>query len=158
MRLRLWRAQFFSYLTAAFAVFGVVRLGLWGLLRRGPGNPGPLLGLSPTLRRIASELGKLPADAIAPLKARWSEPRFFVELARSIGAMPACAEEADRQLVPAGLPVTVLSGAHRPPEYRHAHDAFATRHLVVDGSAHWIHLDQPALVADAILEVAKQRR
>lgn len=150
VRWRLWRATFFAELTGACAAVGLVRLGLWGLLRRGPGNPGPLLGLSGTCRRIASELAKLPTGALPGLRAHWSEPRFFRGLAASIAAMPACAAEAARHPIPAGLSVVVFSGGHQSPPSLQAHAALATSHVVVDGSAHWIHLDRPDLVAGAI--------
>ena len=154
-RLRLLRAEFFTYLTGAFAACGVVRLGLWGLLRRGPGNPGPLFGLHGTTRRIAAEVAKLPREVIPVLRARWSEARFFRELAQSIRSLPACAAEASQHPIPPGIPVVVLSGAHQTPESLAAHEAVATQHVVVEGSAHWIHLDQPSQVADAILAVAR---
>ncbi|HEX5107912.1 MAG TPA: alpha/beta hydrolase [Vicinamibacterales bacterium] len=150
-RLRLARAALLSYVASVLAAFGLVRLGLWGLLRRGGGNPGPLLGLHPTMRRVAVEVAKLPRDLVPALQARWSEPRFFRELAASIRSLPSCAAEAARQPVPAGMPVVVLSGSHQTREHLAAHEALATRHVVVQGSAHWIHLDQPSLVADAVL-------
>lgn len=153
-RLQLWRAAFFSHVTALCASLGIVRLGLWGLLRRGPGNPGPVLGVHPTPRRIARELAKLPADVIPALRARWSEPRFFRELASSILAMRACAAEALRHPVPTGLPVLVISAAHPDQAHLRAHAALATRHVVVERSAHWVHLDQPEAVASAIIETA----
>jgi pimeloyl-ACP methyl ester carboxylesterase len=155
-RLRLWRAALLSYAASALAVFGLVRLGLWGLLRRGPGNPGPVLGVVPTLRRLAAEAAKLPREAIPALRARWSEPRFFRELAGSIRALPRCAAELSQYPAASGVPVTVLSGAHQTPAHLRAHAALAMRHLVVEGSAHWIHLDQPALVAEAILTAASR--
>jgi pimeloyl-ACP methyl ester carboxylesterase len=106
------------------------------------------------MRRIAGEAAKLPPDLLPALRARWSEPRFFTMLAASVRAMPACAAEAARQPIPVGMPVTVLSGAHQPPALLEAHQALATRHVVVEGSGHWIHLDQPELVAEAIREIA----
>ena len=157
VRRRLWRAEFFSYVTGGFAACGVVRLGLWALLRRGGGNPGPVLGLHGTTRRIAAEIAKLPQEVIPAVRARWSEARFFRELAASIRSLPGCAREASQQPVPSGIPVVVLSGAHQPPESLAAHEALATRHVIVQGSAHWIHLDRPLLVADAILSVAAGR-
>jgi pimeloyl-ACP methyl ester carboxylesterase len=153
-RLRLWRAAAWSYAAAALAVCGLIRVGLWGLLRRGPGNPGPVLGMIPTFRRMAAEVGKLPREAIPELRARWSGATFFLELAASIRALPACAAEVSRQPVPHDMPVVVLSGAHRTPEHLIALEALATRHVIVQGSAHWIHLDQPSLVAEAVLEAA----
>lgn len=157
-RVRLRRAMFFAYLASVLALFGLVRVGLWGLLRRGGGNAGPVLGLSRDMRRIASEAAKLPPDLLPALRARWSEPRFFTMLAAYVRAMPACAAEAARQPIPPGVPVTVLSGAHQPKSVLEVHHALATRHLIVEGSGHWIHLDRPELVAEAIVETAAHAR
>ena len=153
-RVRLRRAAFFSRVAGLCAACGLVRIGLWGLLRRGPGNPGPILGLSATLRRVADELGKLPREEMPALRRHWSQPRFYRELAASIEALPRCAREAIEQPVPTQIPVIVLSGSHQTPASLERHRALATRHMVVEGSAHWIHLDHPDLVADAILSVA----
>jgi pimeloyl-ACP methyl ester carboxylesterase len=149
-RLRLRRAVFFARAAGALAAVGLARVGLWGLLRRGGGNPGPLLGLSSTMRRIAVEVTKLPADALPALRARWSDARFFTAMADAIRAMPACAIEAARQPIPRGLPVTVLSSAQHSADRLAAHRAMATRHLVVSASGHWIHLDQPDAAVEAI--------
>lgn len=153
-RVRLWRAAVFSQVAGALAMFGLARLGLWGLLRRGGGDAGPLLGLNATLRRVAGEVAKLPPHSARLLRTRWSEPRFFRELAASVLSLPACAAEVARAPVTAAVPVVILSGAHQTAERLRVHEALATRHVVVDGSAHWIHLDRPALVAGLILETA----
>jgi pimeloyl-ACP methyl ester carboxylesterase len=156
LRGRLWRAAFYSHIAAVLASFGLARLGLWGLLRRGGGKAGPLLGLSSTLRRIAAVVAKLPPDVVRLLRTRWSEAHFFRELAASVLVLPACAAEVARLPVPASVPIAVLSGAHQTVERLRAHRALATRHVIVEGSAHWIHLDQPELVAQVILDAARQ--
>ncbi|HWZ42527.1 MAG TPA: alpha/beta hydrolase [Candidatus Saccharimonadales bacterium] len=180
-RRRLRRAIFFTRAAGVLACFGMVRLGLWVLLRRGNGNPGPLLGLSDTMRRVAAEVGKLarPADSarlavegslgtsattgapapavfdvVSRLRARWSVPGFFWTMASYISALPTCAAQVASCALPAHLPLTVLSGAHQPPERLAEHAAISTRHLIAGASAHWIHLDQPDLVIEAIHEVA----
>lgn len=150
-RARLSRAALYCEITGLAAACGLVRLGLWGLLRRGAGNAGPLLGLHPTLRRIAVEVAKLPPEVVPALRAHWSQRRFFRELAASIRAMPACAREASHCPVAPGVPVVVLSGSHHPAQWLRAHESIASRHIVVEGSAHWVHLDRPELVAEAIL-------
>jgi pimeloyl-ACP methyl ester carboxylesterase len=153
-RVRLWRAAIFSHVAGVLASFGLARLGLWGLLRRGGGDAGPLLGLSATLRRVAGEVAKLPPESVRLLRTRWSEPRFFRELAASVLSLPACAAEVAGATVTAAVPVVILSGAHQTAERLRVHEALATRHVVVDGSAHWIHLDRPELVAWLVLETA----
>jgi pimeloyl-ACP methyl ester carboxylesterase len=156
-RLRLFRAWCFACAGGALAEAGVVRLALWSLFRRGAGNPGPILGLHGTPRRIATEVAKLPGELVPELRARWSEPRFFRELAASIRALPSCADEARRHPLPPGLSVDVLSGSHQTPEVLAMHAALATRHIVVPGSAHWIHLDRPDLLAETILAACAPR-
>jgi pimeloyl-ACP methyl ester carboxylesterase len=157
-RWRLWRASSFAYLAAAAAHVGLVRVGLWGALRRGGGNAGPVLGLSGTVRRIATEVAKLPADTVPLLRARWSEPRFFVTLARQIRSLPACAREAERQPIPEGTRVTVLSSALLPAERLARHRALATEHIVVSKSGHWVHLDRPDVVLDAVRNAVVRAR
>jgi pimeloyl-ACP methyl ester carboxylesterase len=53
------------------------------------------------------------------------------------------------------MPVTVLSGAHQEPERLTEHAAMATRHITVDGSAHWIYLDDPDIVCAAVRQVGQ---
>jgi pimeloyl-ACP methyl ester carboxylesterase len=152
---RLYRAVVFTRLAGVLAVFGLVRVGLWRLLGRGGGNPGPLLGLSDTLRRIAVEVGKLPPHVSRALRARWSQPGFFKTMAVNLAALPLCAAEVGGRRIPPGIPVTVLSGAHQPPERLAEHAAMATRHIIVDGSGHWIHLDRPDIVCAAIRQIGQ---
>jgi pimeloyl-ACP methyl ester carboxylesterase len=153
---RLVRVAWLAQLTRGLAAVGVVRVGLWALLRRGHGDAGPLLGLSPTLRRIAREVGKMPPEAAQQLRTQWSRPRFFAALATYVRALPACAGQVAHERLPAGIPVAVISGALQPAENLAAHRALGARHIVVEGSGHWLHLDQPTLVADAIRELAAQ--
>jgi pimeloyl-ACP methyl ester carboxylesterase len=154
-RWRLWRSAGWAYVGAAAASVGLVRLGLWSVLRRGGGRPGPL-GVSGTLRRIAGEVAKLPAEVVPALRARWSEPQFFTTMARSIRSLPSCAAEAARQPIPADVPVTVISSARHSREELDAHAAFATRHLIVEHTGHWIHLDHPAVVVAEIRNAIDQ--
>jgi pimeloyl-ACP methyl ester carboxylesterase len=48
-------------------------------------------------------------------------------------------------------------GAHQPPSRLAEHAAISTRHVIVDGTAHWIHLDRPDIICAAILDVARDR-
>ncbi|MBZ5521407.1 MAG: alpha/beta hydrolase [Acidobacteriia bacterium] len=166
-RWRLRRAVFFTRAAAVLATFGVIRLGLWSLLRRGNGNPGPLFGLNKTMRRIAVEVSKLsrsagadkasdaraPLDVVRLLRSRWSEPKFFWTMASYIQALPRCAREVARCRMPSGMPMVVISGAHQPPERLAEHAAMATEHIIARQSGHWVHLDEPELVVEAIRQV-----
>ncbi len=185
-RWRLGRAVFFTRFAAMLATFGVIRMGLWSLLRRGNGNAGPVLGLSDTMRRVAGEVNKLSRsagvrpsegrtrarrrnpeqsegpdsmdlptpslDVVRLLRSRWSEPKFYRTMAGYIQALPRCAREVSKCKLPEGLPVTVISSAQLPPERMAEHAALATKHIIANQSGHWVHLDEPELVVEAIRE------
>ena len=111
-----------------------------------------------TVERILRELAKLPADTVRVIRARWSTPRFFWTMASYIGSLPRCAAELHGHPIPPEVPVTVLSGAHQSQVRLQEHATIAAhsrrgRHMVAGNSAHWIHLDQPELVLQAVREM-----
>jgi pimeloyl-ACP methyl ester carboxylesterase len=149
-RWRLRRAIFFTRAAGLLAYFGIVRLGLWLLLRRKQDGPGPSSGFSQTLQRIRFEVRKIPNDMLPLIRCHWSRPGFFWAMAAHLQAVPTCARAASQCGIPAHLPVAVLSGAHQPPQRLAEHAAMATRHIMASGSRHFIHLDEPELVVGAI--------
>jgi pimeloyl-ACP methyl ester carboxylesterase len=158
------RGIWFSRTGGVLATFGVVRACLWLLQRGNPSAPRGVLKMfgakaSETVQGILRELTKLPPDVMRVIRARWSNPRFFWTLADYIRSLPQCSAEMIAHSIPAHLPVTVLSGAQQPPERLREHAAIAAhsrngRHIVASKGAHWIHLDQPELVVEAVLEMA----
>jgi pimeloyl-ACP methyl ester carboxylesterase len=80
-------------------------------------------------------------------------------MAAYIRSVPACSAEMAGRHIPAQVPVTVLSGGQQPAIRLEEQAAIAARsqhgrHIVAGKSAHWIHLDQPELVAEAVRELA----
>lgn len=151
-RWRLRRAVFFTRAAGVLACFGIVRFGLWLLLLRKKESPGPLSRFSQTLQRIRFELRKVDPAVLPLIRAHWSHPRFYWAMAAHIHALPECARAAFGS-VPKDLPVTVLSGAHQPPERLAEHAAVATRHIIASQSAHFIYLDEPELIVGAVREL-----
>jgi pimeloyl-ACP methyl ester carboxylesterase len=54
--------------------------------------------------------------------------------------------------------VTVISGGHLTIEQSKEHAAIAAssergRHITAQGSGHWVHLDQPEIVIEAIRQI-----
>ena len=97
------------------------------------------------------------------IRAPLENPRFFWTMADYIRSLPAMFRGNYRQQFPAHLPVTVLSGAQQPPERLREHAAIAAhsqngRHIIAKKGAHWIHLDQPELVVEAVVEMAALAR
>jgi pimeloyl-ACP methyl ester carboxylesterase len=165
-RWQLRRGVRFSRAGAALGGIGIVRFCLWLLLQRGnSGVPRRVLGLfggkaSETGLRIVSELAKLPPETVRLIRERWSHGRFFLTMSRYIQALPKNAAESSRFHIPAHIPVTVISGAHQPPELLAEHRAIAAhslrgKHLIAEKGAHWIHLDQPELIVEAVREMAE---
>lgn len=155
-RWRLRRAIFFTRAAGVLACFGITRFGLWLLLLRKKDTPGPLSRFSQTLQRIRFELRKIPGDVLPLIRAHWSRPKFYWAMAAHLRAVPACARDASTCPIPSQIPVTVLSGSHQPPERMAEHASIATRHVIAGQSAHFIHLDEPGLVVDAVREVMQR--
>jgi pimeloyl-ACP methyl ester carboxylesterase len=163
-RWMLRRGIWFSRTGGVLATFGVVRACLWLLQRGNPSTPRGVLKMfgakaTETVERILRELTKLPPDVMRVIRARWSNPRFFWTMADYIRSLPQCSGETVARNFPAHLPVTVLSGAHQSPERLREHAAIAAhsrngRHIIAEKGAHWIHLDQPELVVEAVTEMA----
>jgi pimeloyl-ACP methyl ester carboxylesterase len=164
-RSRLRRGTWFSRAGGVVASVGVLRACLWLLQRGDRERPRRVLRLfgtqaTETVEHILSELAKLPPDVVRVIRARWSRPQFFWTMADYIRSLPDCAVEMNGCAIPCHIPVTVLSGAHQAPERMQEHAAIAThsergRHIVAGASAHWVHLDQPELVVDAVREMVE---
>jgi pimeloyl-ACP methyl ester carboxylesterase len=170
-RLQRWqlrRGVWFSRAGAALGSIGVVRCCLWLLQRGNSAVPSGVLSAfgakaSETGRRILGELAKLPPETVRLIRERWSHAKFFLTMARYIQTLPAAAAEAAQSRIPAEIPVTVISGAHQPRVRMAEHQAIAAqslqgRHLVAEKSAHWIHLDQPELIAQAFREMIAEMK
>ena len=158
------RGIWFSRAGGVLATIGVVRACLWLLQRGNRATPRGVLKIfgakaTETVVRIFRELTKLPPDVMRVIRARWSTPRFFWTMADYIQSLPQCSSEMIDRNIPAHLPVTVLSGAHQSHDRLREHAAIAAhslngKHIIADKGAHWIHLDQPELVIEAVVEMA----
>jgi pimeloyl-ACP methyl ester carboxylesterase len=153
----------FSRAGGVLASLGVVRLCLWSLQRGKSRTPKAVLAAfgpraTETVGRILTEVLKLPAHSVRVIRARWSTPRFFWTMADYIKSLPSCAAELQKYSLPAQIPVTVISGAHQPHLRLQEHVAIAEqsirgRHMVAERSRHWIHLDEPEVVIQAVRDM-----
>jgi pimeloyl-ACP methyl ester carboxylesterase len=160
---------FLSRIGSMLAYTGVVRLCL-SLLSGGAAGPprrfSRLFGSTAAalLEHIVGEVQKLPAEILPAVQAHWSHPRAFRAMAQHLAALPSCAEEISRKadgLV--NVPIVVLSAAHRAARWLAADAALARtspdgRHLVSAHAGHWIQLDDPSLVIDAVRDVVHRAR
>jgi pimeloyl-ACP methyl ester carboxylesterase len=78
-------------------------------------------------------------------------------LKQSAAEVEACGE------LPSEIPVVILTAATQSPAYRQEHARMVARsafgrHILAAGSGHWIHLDEPELVVEAIRSIVADRR
>jgi len=143
----------------ARAVTALVGLGQLGLAR-GLVKAASRGRLAPQDEAILAPIWKLPAEVRPVLAQFWTKPQFFEALGSQIGSMPVSAAEV--LVATAGgfgdLPLVTISSTD-PGEYRLrqqdrlAQSSTRGRHVMASNSGHWIPLDQPQAVIDAVKEV-----
>ena len=153
---------------AWLARFGVVRLALalfLGGARRVPKQIARITsgqGES-TISRIVGEVGKMPREVWPMVQSHWCSAKSFQGLAAALEALPAASAEAVDLEPPGAIPVTILSARTSTGEERAVRQAMADksvrgRHIVAAKSGHWVHLDEPELVIEAIREMLVSSR
>ncbi len=158
----------YAGIAAWLARFGVVRLCL---ARVAKGSPrlgraaASAFGarVSSTVERIAGEIRKLPAPIAPIVRGFWSEPKNFISLRQHVAALPVSAAQAAAAKSFGDLPLVVLSGDHHPAPYADWQRDLAQLssrgvQLLAGDCGHWIHLDRPELVTEAIRQVVAAAR
>lgn len=115
------------------------------------------------ISRIVGEVGKMPPETWPMVRAHWCLARSFLGMGDYLEGLPGSAREAaglevSKTMPPAGIAVTVLSAANAKPEQLEEREEMARRsprgrHIVARKSGHWIQLDEPELVVEAIREL-----
>lgn len=152
---------------AVLARIGVVRAALALLMMGGRRLPKLVARASSgrgeaVISRIVGEVGKMPPETWPMVRAHWCSPKSFLAMGDYLESLPASAHEAAALEVPENrgpetIPVTVLSAANSSPEQLAEREEMARRsprgrHIVAQKSGHWIQLDEPELVVEAIRE------
>jgi pimeloyl-ACP methyl ester carboxylesterase len=148
---------------AVLARIGVVRAALALLMTGGRRLPKLIARISSgsgesVISRLVSEVRKMPPETWPMVRAHWSHSKSFHGLAAYLESLPTSAREARAMGEPEGVPITILSAANSTPEQLRERDELVCRsprgrHIVATKSGHWIQLDEPELVADAIREM-----
>jgi pimeloyl-ACP methyl ester carboxylesterase len=112
------------------------------------------------LEKLIGEVRKLPPEVWPVIQSHWCRPASFRAMSEQLASLPHVAAAVAREPVPSRVPVTVISGAHLTPELYADHAAIAARsnrgqHVIAEGSGHWIHLDRPDLVIQAVLDLTR---
>ena len=152
---------------ALLARLGVVRLAL-SLLAAGSQRLPKMIARASSGRSAAitdqfvGQVRKLPSELWPIIQSHWCDPKCFEGMARYLETLPQSAAAVARELalteVLGDLPLIVLSAGNASPIQRAEHETLA-RHSskgqieVVPGSGHWIQVDRPDVVIQAICEM-----
>ncbi len=151
---------------ALLARFGVVRFTL-ARLARGRSRLPRAIGRATSSRkgvavmeRLAGEVRKMPRELWPAIISHWSHPKSFASMGRHLANMPeSVASVFDAP--PLDVPVTMLTGVRSltkwPPDGP-ARISTDTTHIVAENSGHWIQLDEPELVVEAVREMVNRVR
>jgi pimeloyl-ACP methyl ester carboxylesterase len=146
-----------AQLGIARAVSALISLGAAGIARA---NVRAMTGRRATseLERMLAPVAKLPAELRPHLKKFWTHPKFYRALASQIDHLPAGAAEVKAAGGFGAMPLVVVS-AEGNAEAQMAAEAArlssAGAHVVVKNTGHWIQLDQPKAVLDAVMKVLR---
>lgn len=137
------------------ARLGIVRALVWWFTRRQRMPAGPYSGIA---EQFVGQVRKMDSSTWPAVRAHWSMPQAYDTMARYLEALPASAAQGAALLPLGDLPLIVLSGGHLASEVRAEHEALAAlstrgEHIVAANSGHWIHLDEPELVVDAVRRI-----
>jgi pimeloyl-ACP methyl ester carboxylesterase len=167
-RRRLRGGALFARIGAMLAAVGVVRFCLARFAAGSTGLPRMMMrSFGPTalavISRIVGEVQKLPQGLWPQVQAHWCLPKSFHSLASHLAHLPESAAQVEATGTLGQIPLVVLTASNPSPERRAAQDVVARlssrgKHIVAETSGHWIHLDQPELVVDAIRDVCKIAR
>jgi pimeloyl-ACP methyl ester carboxylesterase len=152
---------------AILARVGVVRASLAALMAGGRLVPQLIARLSSgrgesVISRLVGEVRKMPPETWPMVRAHWCQSKGFQGLAAYLESLPASSAEAvaidERPGPPGTIPLTVLSAANSTPQQLEEREAWARRsprgqHIIARKSGHWIQLDEPQLVVQAIREM-----
>jgi pimeloyl-ACP methyl ester carboxylesterase len=103
--------------------------------------------------RLVGEVRKMPRELWPAIAQHWSQAQSFQTMA------PRSAARLDERRLLDDLPLVVLSASKPIPE--HARDAGLStrgRHIVVPDAGHWLQLDAPDAVVEAVAQVIAEVR
>jgi len=90
------------------------------------------------VNRLAGEVAKMPRELWPMVAEHWSAPKSFLAMAAQLEALPEAARELCAAPPLEGLPVTTLTAGN--------------------GRGHWIQLDEPGLVVEAVRDLVNLQR
>jgi len=109
--------------------------------------------------RLVGEVRKMPREQWPAIAQHWSHPQSFETMADYLEQLPLSVTQLEAERPLGDMPLVVLSASQSVPE--HLHDAALSnrgRHIVVPESGHWMQLDSPDAVIEAVRQVVEEVR
>lgn len=102
----------------------------------------------------------MPPELWPAIQSHWCRPESFESMAQHLEALPEAAAMICETNPISDIPVIVISSGRLTPEQHAEHQAIAQasrhgRHIVAEKSGHWVQLDQPEIVIEAIRELVR---
>lgn len=150
-RMRIERGARFAGIASFLAHFGITRL-----LFRFAGRH--------RLQSLPGLLSKLPASDRAAIRSFWVRPWTVRALSSLIEEAPRSAVLVENATGDLGhRPLAVLTASSPSPERirdqeEEARRSLCSRHVIAERSGHWIPLDEPELVVEAVRWVVNEAR
>lgn len=113
--------------------------------------------------RMAREVSKLPKDSWPVVRAHWSQPKSFLSMADHLENLPGSLADSTGQESLGDIPLIVLSAGDAPPAALAEQRSLAALsrrgvHRSAARSGHWILLDEPELVVQAVRDIMERDR
>jgi len=113
-----------------------------------------------TMERLVGEVKKMPRELWPSIMSHWCLPKSFASMGDHLARLPeSVASMIDAP--PLIVPVTILTGAESrtawPPGEIQCLSIDVT-HIIAENSGHWIQLDAPDVVVNAIRDVVMRVR
>lgn len=138
---------------------GLARLAVTSLLCRSGHLAERLAGAAGTggkhvLGRVKGEVNKMPQEVWPVVAAHWSRPGYYAGMYHHVEAVPASVREMLSSGPIRGIPVLLLTPGKSHPldEDSLLQIGDNVQQVIAHESEHWIHLDEPDLVIDSIME------
>lgn len=154
------RGKKLSRYAVPIARFGLARLAITSLLCRSGRISGQLAGAAGAggrhvLGRVTEEVGKMPREIWPIIAAHWSRPGYYAGMRSHVEAVPDTVREMQDAGPIRGIPVVVLTPGKSTPlsDEQLGRIGDRVQQVIAPASAHWIHLDEPHLVVDAIRQM-----
>jgi pimeloyl-ACP methyl ester carboxylesterase len=142
------------------ARLGLARLAVTSLLCRSGRIAERLAGAAGeggmhVLGRVKGELNKMPQEVWPIVAAHWSRPGYYAGMRSHVEAVPDTVREMQDSEPIRGIPVLLLTPGKSSPLSEDCLRRIGdnVKQVIAPASAHWIHLDEPELVIDSILEM-----